>query len=42
MMCSFLVEASTSQGRVNLGSEGELPSEECFTIQSIVRDLEFA
>ena len=37
----FLVEASTSNGSVNLQvPRGELPSEEWFTIKSIVRDLE--
>ena len=37
----FLVEASTSQGSVNLQvPRGELPQEEWFTIKSIVRDLE--
>jgi S-adenosylmethionine synthetase len=37
----FLIEASTSQGGVNLQvPRDELPAEEWFTIQSIVRDLE--
>ena len=37
----FLVEASTSQGSVNLQvPRDELPPEEWFTIKSIVRDLE--
>jgi S-adenosylmethionine synthetase len=37
----FLIEASTSQGSVNLQvPRDELPAEERFTIQSIVRDLE--
>ena len=37
----FLVEASTSQGSVNLQvPSGELPPEDWFTIKSIVRDLE--
>jgi hypothetical protein len=37
----FLIEASTSQGDVNLQVlRDELPAEEWFTIQSIVRDLE--
>ena len=37
----FLIEASTSQGGVNLQvPRGELPPEDWFTIKSIVRDLE--
>jgi S-adenosylmethionine synthetase len=37
----FLIEASTSQGSVNLQvPRGELPPEEWLTIKSIVRDLE--
>jgi S-adenosylmethionine synthetase, C-terminal domain len=37
----FLIEASTSQGGVNLQvPRNELPAEEWFTIRSIVRDLE--
>jgi hypothetical protein len=37
----FLIEASTSHGSVNLQvPRDELPAEEWFTIQSIVRDLE--
>ena len=37
----FLTEASTNQGGVNLQvPRAELPSEEWFTIKSIVRDLE--
>ena len=37
----FLVEASTSQGSVNLQvPSGELPPEDWFTVKSIVRDLE--
>jgi hypothetical protein len=37
----FLIEALTSQGGVNLQvPRDELPAEEWFTIQSIVRDLE--
>ena len=37
----FLIEASTSQGGVNLQMpRGELPPEDWFTIKSIVRDLE--
>ena len=37
----FLIEASTTQGGVNLQvPRGELPPEEWFTIKSIVRDLE--
>ena len=39
----FLVEASTSQGSVNLQvPRGELPSDEWFSIKAIVRDLELA
>jgi hypothetical protein len=37
----FLIEASTSQGGVNLQvPRDELPTEEWWTIKSIVRDLE--
>ena len=37
----FLIEASTSQGGVNLQvPRNELPAEKWFTIRSIVRDLE--
>ena len=37
----FLIEASTSQGGVNLQvPRGELPPEDWFSIKTIVRDLE--
>jgi S-adenosylmethionine synthetase len=37
----FVIEASTTQGSVNLQvPRDELPSEEWFTIKSIIRDLE--